>query len=126
MKATLTAAAVALSLAGIAMPASANCSCKPQAMPTVLEAVVVTPNGSYTLTEWEQRQAAKEQLAATPTVYFQPVIVTPDFDVKAERRDYARARTTGAGGSGHAQASMQTVSPWHPSRVLEFLRRLSF
>src|SRR4051812_15842124 len=74
MKATSAVVFAALSLACLATAAEARCKHEP--MPVVLDAVVVTPNGAYTLAEWKQKQADKKRLDQTAIV-FAPVIVTP-------------------------------------------------
>lgn len=122
MKATQIVAIAAVIACSIATSAQARCKREP--MPTVLDAIVVTERGSYTMAEWSERQAAREQLAATNVVTFEPVVVTPDYEItRAERREYARAKaghTTGAS----AQASMAPVSPLQHPTLTHFLRRL--
>ncbi len=122
MKAThLTAAIVALSAVGIALPAQARCKREP--MPTVLPAIVVTEKASYTLAEWEARQVAKTQLAATNVVTFEPVVVTPDYEISPqERRQYAQHK---AHVSSTAQVSTAPGAPMRPT-LISFLRRLFY
>jgi hypothetical protein len=122
MKAThLFAGIAALSLVSFAARAEAGCQCKAETFPTVLEAIVVTEKGSYTLAEWERKQEARQQLAATPAVYLQPVVVTPDYEISAEeRRQYAQAK---ARAMPAAYVSSAPASPLRPS-LISFLRRL--
>ena len=121
MKATpLTAAIVTLSTILVALPAEARCKREP--MPTVLPAIVVTEKGSYTLAQWEARQAKKTELAAS-AVTFAPVVVRPDYEISAqERREYAQHK---AHASPTAQVSTAPGSPMRPS-MISFLRRLFF
>jgi hypothetical protein len=117
MKATHLLALATLTLA-CAMPAQARC--KREAMPTVLEPIVVTPVRGYTMAEWKQHEAEKRQLAAT-AVTFAPLVVTPDYTItREERREYARARNHA---TPSAQASATPISPARPT-LINFLRRL--
>jgi uncharacterized ferritin-like protein (DUF455 family) len=123
MNATKLVAIAAVSAAFLAAPAQARCKREP--MPTVLDAIVVTEKGSYTMAEWQARESAKRDLAARNVVTFEPLVVTPDYEItRGERREHARAKAGLTPVS--AQASTAPVSPLQrtsPS-LTNFLRRL--
>jgi len=126
MKTSLIAAAV-LSLTA-ALPAQARCS-KHEAMPTVLDAIVVTPNGSYTVAEYEARMEHRRHLEETK-VALAPVVVTPN-DPFAEAPARASTQNELAHESTHAAATRASVSsspgsPLHRPNLINYLRRLFF
>lgn len=126
MKTSLIAAAV-LSLTA-ALPAQARC--KHEAMPTVLDAIVVTPNGAYSVAEYEARMEQRKHLEATK-VTLAPIVVTPNdpyADAPVEHTEVAQAAA--AHGNSHsslrASASAAPGSPAQQPSVIRFLRRLLF
>lgn len=119
MKVAQLVALVLIPATVAATPAYAKCRHEP--MPVVLETVVVTPNGSYTQSEWQRRQDAQAALAAT-AVTLPTVVVTPDYtSADAPRHQYASERSRTAGST--AQASAAPGAPMRPS-LINFLRRL--
>ncbi len=126
MKTSLIAAAAVLSLSA-ALPAQARCKHEP--MPTVLDAIVVTPSGSYTVAEYEARMEHRRHLEETK-VALAPVVVTPNdpfAEAPIEHTEVAQA----AHGSTHAPATHATVSaspgsPLHHTNLINYLRRLFF
>lgn len=125
MKASLIAAAV-LSLT-TALPAQARCKHEP--MPTVLDAIVVTPSGAYTVAEYEARMEQRRHLEATK-VALAPVVVTPN-DPFAEAPAQASTHSELAHESTHTPATRATVSaspgaPLHRANLINYLRRLFF
>lgn len=126
MKTSLIAAAV-LSLTA-ALPAQARC--KHEAMPTVLDAIVVTPSGAYSVAEYEARMEQRKHLEATK-VTLAPIVVTPNdpyADAPVEHTEVAQAAA--AHSSSHsplrASASAAPGSPSQQPSVIRFLRRLLF
>ena len=125
MKANLIAAAV-LSLTA-ALPAQARC--KHEAMPTVLDAIVVTPSGSFTVAEYEARMEHRRHLEETK-VALASVVVTPN-DPFADAPASTSTQTELAHESTHAPATRATVSaspgsPLHRPNLINYLRRLLF
>jgi hypothetical protein len=101
----------------VCLPAHASCKQKTEA-PVQLENIVVTPDRSYTATEWAQHQASKSVAAVTlPTM-----IVTPDYQITdEERRQHAREKAQAS-----ANVMQASVSPGtnHQGALLRFMRRL--
>ncbi len=126
MKTSLIAAAV-LSLTA-ALPAQARC--KHEAMPTVLDAIVVTPNGAYTVAEYEARMEQRKNLETTK-VALAPIVVTPNdpfADAPVERTEVAQASSAHTSSHSPLRASVSAApgSPAQQPSVLRFLRRLLF
>ena len=123
MNASLIAAAV-LTLA-TALPAQARCKHEP--MPTVLEPIVVTPNGAYSVAEYEARAEQRKHLDETRFV-LAPVVVTPNdefAEAPAQTVQVAQHETAHAHGAAHASVSASPGSPMRPS-LINYLRRLFF
>lgn len=125
MNASLIAAAV-LSLTA-ALPAQARC--KHEQMPTVLEPIVVTPNGAYSIAEYEARAAQRKHLEETKVV-LAPVVVTPndefaEAEAPTQTAQVAQHEATHAHSMTHATASASPGSPMRPT-LINYLRRLFF
>ncbi|HZQ61324.1 MAG TPA: hypothetical protein VFC24_08255 [Casimicrobiaceae bacterium] len=124
---SLIAAAAILSLTA-ALPAQARCS-KHEAMPTVLDAIVVTPNGSYTVAEYEARMEHRRHLEETK-VALAPVVVTPNdpfAEAPVEHTEVAQAAHASAHAPAtHASVSASPGSPLHHTNLINYLRRLFF
>ena len=124
MKASLIATAV-FSLA-TALPAQARC--KHEAMPTVLDAIVVTPSGAYTVAEYEARMEQRQHLEQTKVV-LAPVVVTPaDPYAESAQTEVAQAQPAHETSRAplHASATLTPKSPMQQPSVIKFLRRLFF
>ncbi len=125
MKASpIVIAAAVLSLTA-ALPAQARCKHEP--MPTVLDAIVVTPSGSYSVAEYEARMENRKHLEETK-VTLAPVVVTPNDPFTEATTEVAQAPSThtSSHASAHASVSAAPGSPMQQPSLIKFLRRLLF
>jgi hypothetical protein len=116
MKASLIAAALSLCAA---LPAQARC--KHEQMPTVLDAIVVTPSGAYTVAEYEARMEHRQHLEATK-VTLAPIVVTPN-DPYADAPTQVATHTAAI---AHTSASAVPSPHMQQPSLIKFLRRLLF
>ena len=111
-------AATALSLCA-ALPAQARC--KHEQMPTVLDAIVVTPSGGYTVAEYEARMEQRRNLETTK-VTLAPVVVTPSDPYNEAPTQVATHNAVVT----HTSASSAPGSHLQQPSLIKFLRRLWF
>ncbi len=118
MKASLAALVLVPALCGFS-PAHAACKHKTVA-PAVPEPIIVTPNGTYTESQWARREAARNELVAAVTL--PTIVITPDDAVtEADRQQWAQAKPVTRSASAQGRAAPGTYR--HMS-LIGFLRKL--